>query len=69
MPETIQPHILVVDDDPQIRDLLKEYLAQNELRVSVTSTGREMSAILIQKSCPILSRLSGKRKWQMSIFS
>jgi len=35
MPETIQPHILVVDDDPQIRDLLKEYLAQNELRVSV----------------------------------
>jgi hypothetical protein len=22
MPETIQPHILVVDDDPQIRELL-----------------------------------------------
>ena len=46
MPETIQPHILVVDDDPQIRDLLEEYLAQNELRVSVASTGKEMSAIL-----------------------
>jgi len=36
MPETVQPHILVVDDDPQIRDLLREYLTQNELRVSVT---------------------------------
>src|SRR5260370_18949645 len=44
MPETIQPHILVVDDDPQIRDLLQEYLAEKELRVSVTSTGKEMSA-------------------------
>jgi DNA-binding response OmpR family regulator len=29
MPETIQPHILVVDDDPQIRDLLKDCLAQS----------------------------------------
>jgi DNA-binding response OmpR family regulator len=46
MPETIQPHILVVDDDPQIRDLLQDYLTQNELRVSVTSTGKEMSAAL-----------------------
>ena len=50
MTETIQPHILVVDDDPQIRDLLNEYLAQNELRVSVTSTGKEMSAILTEQA-------------------
>jgi CheY-like chemotaxis protein len=28
--QTIQPHILVVDDDPQIRELLQEYLTQNE---------------------------------------
>jgi len=48
MPETIQPHILVVDDDPQIRDLLQEYLTQNELRVSVVSTGKEMSATLTE---------------------
>jgi DNA-binding response OmpR family regulator len=25
MPVTIPPHILIVDDDPQIRDLLREY--------------------------------------------
>src|ERR1700721_457162 len=48
MPENIQPHILVVDDDPQIREMLEEYLAQNELRVSVTSTGREMSTLLTE---------------------
>jgi len=29
MPEIIQPHILVVDDDPQIRALLEEYLTEN----------------------------------------
>jgi DNA-binding response OmpR family regulator len=41
-----QPHILVVDDDPQIRELLQEYLAQNELRVSVALSGAQMSQIL-----------------------
>jgi DNA-binding response OmpR family regulator len=46
MSETIRPHILVVDDDPRIRDLLQEYLTENGLRVSAISTGREMSAIL-----------------------
>src|SRR5207302_1988668 len=28
MPDTVQPHILVVDDDPQIRELLEDYLAE-----------------------------------------
>ncbi len=46
MPETIQPHILIVDDDPQICDLLQEYFTANELRVSVTSYGKGMTAIL-----------------------
>jgi two-component system, OmpR family, response regulator len=63
MPETIQPHILVVDDDPQIRDLLREYLTQNELRVSVTSTGKEMSAILADHAIDLVVldlRLAGE---------
>jgi two-component system, OmpR family, response regulator len=63
MPETIQPHILVVDDDPQIRDLLREYLTENELRVSVTSTGKEMSAILADHAIDLVVldlRLAGE---------
>jgi len=63
MPETIQPHILVVDDDPQIRDLLREYLTQNELRVSVTSTGTEMLAILADHAIDLVVldlRLAGE---------
>jgi two-component system, OmpR family, response regulator len=63
MPETIQPHILVVDDDPQIRDLLQEYLTQNELRVSLTSTGKEMSAALTEHAIDLVVldlRLAGE---------
>src|ERR1700732_426094 len=63
MPENIQPHILVVDDDPQIRDLLQEYLVQNELRVSVTSTGKEMSEILADHAIDLVVldlRLAGE---------
>jgi len=43
MPETLHSHILVTDDDPQIRALLEEYLAENGLRVSVASSGEQMS--------------------------
>jgi DNA-binding response OmpR family regulator len=39
-------HILVVDDDPQIRSLLDEYLTENGMRVSTASSGREMMKIL-----------------------
>jgi DNA-binding response OmpR family regulator len=63
MPETIRPHILVVDDDPQIRELLQEYFTQNELRVSVTSTGKEMSAALIEHAIDLVVldlRLAGE---------
>src|ERR1700728_1356982 len=54
MPETVQPHILVVDDDPQIRELLQDYLTQNEMRVSVTSTGKEMSATLTEHAIDLV---------------
>ena len=63
MSETIHPHILAVDDDPQIRELLKEYLTQNELRVSVASSGKEMSASLAEHAIDLVVldlRLAGE---------
>jgi len=36
------PHILVVDDDPTIRQLLAEYLSERELRVTVVPDGAAM---------------------------
>lgn len=39
-------HILVVDDDPQIGELLKEYLEQHNFRVSVARNGQEMQRVM-----------------------
>jgi len=63
MPETIPSHILVIDDDPQIRSLLQEYLAENGLRVSVASTSDEMSRILNDEAIDLVVldlRLAGE---------
>jgi DNA-binding response OmpR family regulator len=36
------PHILVVDDDPTLRELLAGYLGENELRVTAVADGRAL---------------------------
>ena len=40
------PHILVVDDDREIRDLLGRFLVKHGLRVSTAADGREMQVLL-----------------------
>src|ERR1700722_8786991 len=63
MPEIVQPHILVVDDDPQIRALLEEYLTENSLRVSAAANGKQMSAILADEAIDLVVldlRLAGE---------
>ncbi len=40
------PHILVVDDDAAIRELLGIYLAENDMRVSTAPSGAEMARLL-----------------------
>jgi two-component system, OmpR family, response regulator len=63
MPETPHSHILVTDDDPQIRALLQEYLAENGLRVSLASSGEEMSRILNDEAIDLIVldlRLAGE---------
>src|SRR5262249_19317685 len=40
------PHVLAVDDDPSVRGLLADYLADNEMRVTAVATGKELDHIL-----------------------
>lgn len=40
------PHILVVDDDPALRELMFSYLTENEFQVTTVATGQEMRAVL-----------------------
>ena len=46
VPSDSSPHILVVDDDREIRDLLSRFLDRSGLRVSVARDSREMEKIL-----------------------
>ncbi len=43
---TKQDHILIVDDDAEIRTLLREYLHKQGYRVSTAANGREMRAAM-----------------------
>ncbi len=42
MPTSTAPHILVIDDDADVRDLVAEYLGKNDMRVSTGCCGQEM---------------------------
>jgi two-component system OmpR family response regulator len=44
-----QPHVLVVDDDPAIRELVTDYLGENELRVSAVADGKAMQQVLAEQ--------------------
>lgn len=48
------PHILVVDDHREIRELLAKYLGKNGLRVSVANGGAEMRQILRTNSVDLV---------------
>jgi DNA-binding response OmpR family regulator len=39
-------HILIVDDDREIRELVGNYLKKNGLRTSIVADGRQMRAFL-----------------------
>ena len=41
-----RPHVLIVDDDETVRQLVDEYLAQNDFRVSGASGGAELLGAL-----------------------
>jgi len=50
----VTTHILVVDDDPQIRALLIEYMTEHGLRVSVASNGDELRRILVEEAIDLV---------------
>ncbi|MDB5820354.1 MAG: two component transcriptional regulator, winged helix family [Rhizobacter sp.] len=69
MSSTARHHILVVDDDPSIRELMEEYLEENELRVSTASSGAEMARLLEDEVIDLVIldlRLSGEDGMQLA---
>lgn len=48
------PHILVVDDDQEIRDLLARFLARHGLRVTTARDGIEMARLLDERRIDLI---------------
>lgn len=48
------PHILVVDDDPQVRQLIADYLGAQDYRVSVAADGGEMTRLLAESAVDLI---------------
>ncbi|HET9108918.1 MAG TPA: response regulator [Steroidobacteraceae bacterium] len=48
------PHLLIVDDDREIRSLLSQYLEKNEFRTTAVADGREMRRVLDRASIDLI---------------
>lgn len=48
------PHVLVVDDDPDIRAVLDGYLAGNDMRVTAVASGREMVEVFKDEAIDVV---------------
>jgi two-component system OmpR family response regulator len=48
------PHILVIDDDADVRDIVVEYLGRNDLRVSAGTSGHDMFELFHHESIDLV---------------
>ncbi len=63
------PHVLVVDDDPSMRELIGEYLSENDLRVTAVESGAEMTRELKESVIDVILldlRLRGEDGLQLA---
>jgi len=63
------PHVLAVDDDPAIRELIADYLAENAVRVTAVANGTEMRRVLQTESVDLVLmdlRLGGEDGMQLA---
>ncbi len=65
----ITGHIVAVDDDPSMRQMIADYLSDNELRVTAVASGRELEAVLEREAIDLLIldlRLPGEDGMQIA---
>jgi two-component system, OmpR family, response regulator len=65
----LTPHVLALDDDPSIRQLVCDYLGENELRVTAVATGKELDAVMASETIDLIVldlRLQGEDGMQIA---
>jgi two-component system OmpR family response regulator len=66
---SIQPHVLALDDDPSIRQIVTEYLSENELRVTAVATSKELAEVMAKETIDLVVldlRLHGEDGMQIA---
>ena len=48
------PHVLALDDDESVRDLISDYLSQNELRVTTVANGGELATVMARETIDVV---------------
>src|SRR5262247_1903457 len=62
-------HVLALDDDPAVRQLVAEYLSQNDLRVTAVATGKELTEAMARDAVDLVVldlRLQGEDGLQIA---
>jgi two-component system, OmpR family, response regulator len=66
---TLPPHVLAIDDDAAMRQLIAEYLGENDFRVTAVATGAEMEKVLAEHAVDVVVldlRLAGEDGMQLA---
>jgi len=69
MVENPEPHVLVVDDEPAVRQMLQDYLGANELRISLAADGAAMREVFEREAIDLVLldvRLPGESGLQLA---
>ena len=65
----MNPHVLALDDDAAIRELIADYLAQNDLRITTVADGQEFEAVMARETVDMVVldvRLQGEDGMQIA---
>src|SRR5438552_7858253 len=47
-------HVLAVDDDPSVRQLIADYLTDNDIEVTVVASGKEIAAVMARQTIDLV---------------
>jgi DNA-binding response OmpR family regulator len=66
---TTAPHVLAVDDDPSVRQLIADYLTDNDVRITTLASGREIADVMARETIDLVIldlRLPGEDGMQIA---
>src|SRR5687767_15508164 len=65
----ISAHVLAVDDDPSVRQMIEHYLTDNDMRVTAVASGREIADVMAREMIDLVVldvRLPGEDGMQIA---